>query len=77
MLAPSKVKVRRSVKKVNRNTYNIPFIKVVLQDTIRYDDFYRNTALQHWFDIVSNGYNIVPALQRCVALKIVVANRSV
>ena len=77
MLAPSKVKVRRSVKKVNRNTYNIPFIKVVLQDMIRYDDFYRNTALQHWFDIVSNGYNIVPALQRCVALKIVVANRSV
>ena len=77
MLAPSKVKVRRSVKKVNRNTYNIPFIKVVLQDTIRNDDFYRNTALQHWFDIVSNGYNIVPALQRCVALKIVVANRSV
>ena len=77
MLAPSKVKVRRSVKIVNRNTYNIPFIKVVLQDTIRNDDFYRNTALQHWFDIVSNGYNIVPALPRCFALKIVVANRSV
>ena len=26
-------------------------------------------------DIVSNGYNIIPALQRCAALKIVVANR--
>ena len=38
------------------------------------DDFKRNTALQHCCDIVSNGHNIVPALQRCVALKIVVAN---
>ena len=28
-------------------------------------------------DIVSNGYNIVPTLQRCVGLKIVVANRTV
>ena len=27
--------------------------------------------------IVSNGYNIVPPFQRCVALKIVVANRPV
>ena len=26
-------------------------------------------------DIVSKGYNIVPALERCVALKIFVANR--
>ena len=77
MLASSKVKVRRSVKKSEQETYNIPFIKVVLQDTIRNDDFYRNTALQHWSDIVSNGYNIVPALPRCFALKIVVANRSV
>ena len=32
-------------------------------------------AFQHRYDIVSNGYNIVLALQRCVALKIVVANR--
>ena len=63
-------------KKVNRNSYNIPFIKVMLQDTIRKDDFYRNTALQHCCDIVSNGYNIL-ALQRCVALKVVVANRPV
>ena len=29
------------------------------------------------FDIVSNGYNIIPALQRCATLKIVVANRLV
>ena len=35
-----------------------------------YDDFQCNTGL----NIVSNGYNIVPTLQRCVALKIVVAN---
>ena len=26
--------------------------------------------------LLSNGYNIVPALQRCVALKILVANSS-
>ena len=47
----------------------------MLHETIRNDDFLRNTALQHCWDIVSNGYNIAPALQRCVALKIVVANR--
>ena len=35
------------------------------------------TAAQHCCDIVSNDYNIVPALQRCVALKIFVANRLV
>ena len=50
-------------------------LKVMLHETIRNDDFQRNTALQHCCDIVSNGYNIVTALQRCVALKIVVANR--
>ena len=41
------------------------------------EDFKRNTALQHCCDIVSNGHNIVPALERCVALKIVVVNRLV
>ena len=53
--------------------------EVMLYETIRNDDFKRNTctALQHCYDIVSNNYNIVPTLQRCVALKIVVANRSV
>ena len=35
----------------------------------------RNTALQHCSDVVSNCYKIVPTLQPCVALKIVVANR--
>ena len=29
------------------------------------------TLMQHCCDIVSNSYNIVPTLQRCVALKIV------
>ena len=50
-------------------------ITVMLHETIRNDDLERNTALQHCYDIVSNGSNIVPTLQRCVALKIVVANR--
>ena len=39
-------------------------LKVMLHGTIRND-------------IVSNSYNIAPALQRCVALKIVVTNRPV
>ena len=52
-------------------------LKVMLHETIRNDDFKRNTALQHCCDIVLNGYNIVPTWQRCVALKIVLANRLV
>ena len=44
---------------------------------IRNDDFQRNTVLQDCYDIVLNGYDTVPALQLCVALKIVVANRLV
>ena len=43
----------------------------MLHWTIRIDDFYRNTRLQHCCDIVSNSYNIVPIVRRCVALKIV------
>ena len=50
---------------------------MMLGETIRNDDFYPNTALQHCCDIVSNCYNIAPALQPCVALKILVANRPV
>ena len=42
----------------------------MLHETIRNDDFQPNTALQHCCDIVSNSYNVVPALQRCVVLKI-------
>ena len=32
-------------------------------------------TLQHYCNIVSNNCNIVPTLQRCVLLKIVVENR--
>ena len=52
-------------------------LKVMLQETIRNDDFKRNAALQRCSYIVSNCYNIVPTLQPCVALEIVVANRPV
>ena len=54
-------------------------VKLMLHETIRNEDFWRNTALQHCCDIVSDGYNIAPALQRCVALNfpVVVANRPV
>ena len=45
-------------------------LKVMLNETIRNDVFLRNTALQHYCDIVSNVYNIVPTLQHCVVLKI-------
>ena len=40
-------------------------LKVMLHEMIRNGDFQRNTALQHCSNIVSNGHNIVPALQRC------------
>ena len=43
-------------------------LKVILHETIRNDDFKRNTALQHCCDIVLNGCNIVPTLEPCVAL---------
>ena len=36
---------------------------------------FRATQLRYC-DIVSNGYNIIPTLPRCVALKIIVTNRS-
>ena len=54
----------------------VDLIKVI-HETIRNDDFQRNTVLQHCCDIVLNVYNIVPALQLCVVLIIVVANRPV
>ena len=47
----------------------------MLHETIRNDDFQPNTALQQCCDIVSKSYNVVPTLQRGVALKIVVSNR--
>ena len=51
-------------------------LKMMLHETVRNDDFQRNTALQHCCDIVLNIY-IFPTLQRCVALKIVFAYRPV
>ena len=49
----------------------------MLHETIRNDDFQRNTALQHCCDILSDSYYIVPTLQSCLALKIVLSNRPV
>ena len=45
-------------------------------DVTRYDSQRGFLALQYFCDIVLTGY-IVPALQRTVALKILVANRNV
>ena len=42
-----------------------------------HNDFSHNTAFQHCCNIFSNVYNIVPTLQRCAVLKIVLVNRSV
>ena len=50
---------------------------LLVHEMTRSDDFWRNTALQHCCDTVSNDYNIVPTLQHCVVLTIVVANRPV
>ena len=51
----------------------LPAYLMMLDETIRNDEV---SATQRC-NIVSNGYNIVPTLQRCVVLKIVVANRPV
>ena len=45
--------------------------------TIRNDDFSAIQRCKHCCDIVSNGCNTVPTLERSVALKIVVGNRPV
>ena len=45
---------------------HMAWLKVMLHDTICNDDF---NATQRC-NIVSNGYNIVPTLQHCVALKL-------
>ena len=43
----------------------------MLHETIRNDDFQRNTALQRWNNVVTIRNNVAAMLQRCVALKIV------
>ena len=50
-------------------------LKMMLHGTIRNDDFERNISLQCWNDVVTIRNNVATMLQRCVALKIVVANR--
>ena len=52
-------------------------LKVMLHGTIRNDDFYRNTELQCWNNVVTIRNNVATMPQRCVALKIVFANRLV
>ena len=49
-------------------------LKVMLHGTIRNDDFKCNTALQCWNNVVTFRTNVATMLQRCVSLKIVVAN---
>ena len=63
--------VLRNIVGVKR--FLITFLKVTLHETIR-NEFWLSKALQRYCDIVSNSFNIVPTLQRCVALiiKIVV-----
>ena len=51
--------------------------KVMLHGIIRNDDFQRNTALQCWNNIVTIQKNVATMLQRCVALKIFVADHRV
>ena len=71
-----------------KKNWKLKVSKVILHGTRRNDDFYRNTAVQHSRSIVSNGCNIVPTFEPCVAprenyhsllvaLNIVVANRPV
>ena len=48
-----------------------------LHGTICNDDFHGNTALQCWNNVVTIRNNVATMLQRCVALKIIIANRLV
>ena len=50
---------------------------VTLHGTIRNKDFLRSTELQRWHGVVTIQNNVVTMLQRCVVLKIVIANRLV
>ena len=88
LLVPSLIRGSKAIGNADGTGTNGSFIpacprneqvKVMLHETIRNEDFWRNTALQHCCDIVSDGYKIAPALQRCVALNfpVVVANRPV
>ena len=49
-------------------------LTVMLHGTIRNDDFLRNTAMQYWNNVTTIRNDVTTMMQRCVALKIVVAN---
>ena len=49
-------------------------LKVMLHGTIRNDDFLRNTAMQYWNNVTTIRNIVTTRMQRCVALKIVVAD---
>ena len=49
----------------------------MLHETIWNDDFQRNKGLQCCNNVATIRNNVATMLQRCVALKIVVANRPV
>ena len=55
----------------------LSLLKVMLHRTIGNDDFSHNTALQCWNTVVTIRNNVATMSQRCVALKIAVANRLV
>ena len=77
---PKKGAFDRPYSKTKRNKINSETraISVALKVMLlrRFATTIRDGATQPC-NIVSNGYNIVPTLQICVALKIVVANRLV
>ena len=50
-----------------------PGLKVIIQGTIRNDDFKRNTGFQCWNNVAATRNNHA-MLQNCIALKIVVSN---
>ena len=52
-------------------------LKVMLHGTVRNDDIHGNTTLQCWNNVVIIRNNVATMLQRCVVLKLVVANRLV
>ena len=52
-------------------------VNVLLHGKIRNDDFWCNTALQCWNNVVSIINNVATMLQRFVEAKIVLVNRLV
>ena len=74
--------MQRRQKNVQKSVMHVQIccfasLKVMLHETIRNDDFYLNTALLCWNNVVPIQNNVSTMLQRCVSLKIVVASRLV